>query len=236
MPKPRRIHILVEGCLDAVLARWLAWRGARDLEVEVEVAGGWTGVVRQLVGLLASTSPRVALVGIVDADEDVESRINHIEELLARYAKRRGLVVRVSRVRRTALPPLLRVELEVGSGVSRAACVSFWCTSNCCRGTVEDVIMEMLEERYSYQPVNAPDACSSCPSERCSRDYTKYAPVLFLAACARRAGTPVLVPSEQHCGIDVRRALESLDLASSGPAQRYRRLMSFVAECCAGMV
>ncbi|BES81067.1 hypothetical protein [Pyrodictium abyssi] len=214
-----RLRILVEGCLDAALAEWLA--GKAGVDAEAELAGGWTGVVRQTVGLAAS---RATILGIIDADAGVDKRVQEVIRVLERHAKRRGLAVETRLKRGPQPPPLLEVTV-VSQGARRTSYISFWCSGSPCRGTVEDVLGEMLEEKYSYEPAEAPQACSRCPSSRCSRDYAKYEPVLFLAACAGGGGTPVLVPAERHCGIDVRAALDKLDLADTPAARRYQQLI-----------
>jgi len=213
-----RLRILVEGCLDAALAEWLA--DTAGVDAEAELAGGWTGVVRQMVGLVV---PRATILGIIDADASVDKRVQEVIKVLERHAERRGLAVE-TRLKRGPQPPLLEVVLT-GQGVRKTSYISFWCSGNPCHGTVEDVLEEMLGEKYSYEPAEAPRACSRCPSSRCSRDYAKYEPVLFLAACAGGGGTPILVPAERHCGINVRTALDMLKLADTRAARLYQQLI-----------
>ncbi len=218
-----KIYILVEGCLDAALAEWLANKS--NIEAKTEVAGGWTGVIKQLVGL-AKSSKRI--LGIIDADDNIYNRINDIENMLRRYTRKRGLRLSHYEVTNNTYPPLLRIEIELIENseiIRKSNYITFWCNNNPCQGTAEDIIREMLSERYGYNPPGAPQACKACPNSRCINDYVKYEPILFMAACTRGGGTLVFTPVEHHCGIDVKAVLDRLDVASTDIARRYQQLI-----------
>ena len=95
----KRLHILVEGCLDAALAEWLAERAG--VEAEAELAGGWPGVVKQTVELSVS---RATILGIVDADAGVDKRVREVINVLERLAKRRRLTVETRLMHGSQLP------------------------------------------------------------------------------------------------------------------------------------
>ena len=248
-PQPlRRLHILVEGCLDKAVAEWLAQKAG--LEAEAEIAGGWTSVIRQLVDLLPET--RTTILGIIDADHEIGRRVKDAVNQLERRAQKRGISTQVVLMTppgadylRTVgeeigipvlqcphihVPVLLLRTTTAGHGEKKNSYLTFWCRNTPCHGTVEDVVQEMLNENYGYQPPEMiPPACGKCPNKYCGKDYAKYEPIVFLAACAKRGGTPVLIPAEHHCGIDVKKTLNQLNLAQTPIATAYIKTITTAA-------
>ena len=220
-----RLHILVEGCLDAALAQWLTEE--TGLHGEVELAGGWPGVIRQAAELTINTGSLI--IGFIDADNDLETRIKEAAKQLERYLRRKGYRGQIKQLHEQPYPPVLELTIETGEETKTGYIIA-WCTGTPCRGTAENILTQMLEERYNYARASPPGACSNCPNTRCTRDYTKYEPIIFLAACSGREGTPILVPAEQHCGIDVKQALKQLNLAETSTAKSYKQALRNIAQ------
>lgn len=230
MSAARRVRLLVEGCLDAAIATWLL-RRAGLAAVPEQVGGGWTGVVRSLIR--ASLEGLGAPLGLVDADESADKRLEEIKALAKSCCPRLSVgaetVVEPSRG-----PPLLRLEVKEPSGRSGAGFLTLWCRDpwrGCNGGTVEDLLWAMMEEAWGCRPGGA---CAVCDGERCPRKgwemrLQKMLPLAVLVGCAGGSIVDASSLERRCCGVDVLGVLEDPEkgarLAATRAAGAYLRLL-----------
>lgn len=213
----RTYKILVEGCIDKAVAKWLARKARLRLTGDgVTISSnGKIGVIRQAIALSLQVSVKSGILGVVDADNSADDTLVYIEKELSR---------RSLRYRRNVLyenPLLLEYLVDAGSGEPRSLYMLVICRPDkgCEKGAVEDLLYAMLGEAYGCPSEIGYECEGICKCKHFREKLWKlFIPPLMAACVCKYTVTPV---GDDRCAIPLYSALDALGLAKTRAANRY---------------
>ncbi len=217
------IIILVEGCLDKALAHWLANLAELRLVEPPLMYGGWSNVIRSAARFTLNPRFKHRVLAIIDADENIEQKIDGISRIIKRLIINSKTYIFLGQKVVNNFPLLIRYDFRNVSDYDtrRSFYVLFWSKlSNGIKGTVEDLLWDMLYEKYSCNPnlLNI-NICSSCPCRNFAKKFKKIGILAVLAACICKY--TIVEAGERYCGIPVIEVLSKLDLENTRIAKMY---------------
>lgn len=233
----RRIAVFVEGCLDKALIVWLGRLTGLPINRDNTImAGGSLAPVRSAIRIviqwLKNNTGGTALA-VIDSDENTKEKIRNALEIVNNeltreriLCKNHDTMVLYDNPRLIEISPrdceILRKDGAETVENNIRVYLLFWCSlnDNCRSGCVEDVLSNMLLEKYGCSTeINNGLTCKGCPCERFNTLLEKLVVLPLLTACSCE-GTLIDI-GDYRCALPVSDSLEKLELHTTQYAKSY---------------
>jgi hypothetical protein len=224
------VLLVVEGCVDKAVAKWLSSVSNLNLTHQPVIAGGWTNVLRRGVALAVETS--TPIIVIIDTDENAETKLENSAKIIRRSAEQHGYELLQTNNRRilSSKPYLVKYSIrEVDSDGEKTLYLLLWGdpSRNYEAGTVEDLLWHMIIEKYGLKR-DLPDFCKECPCVHSRFICDKLSVLVALATCSCK-GTIARVEGEDRCGLPIYNIVSHLGLTDTSAARDYVNVLGMVS-------
>jgi len=229
-----KLQVYVEGCIDKAFVEWLIehvkasikenTKKVVNIRYVVTMCGGWTNVVKRSLDGVKASGSRYLVLGFIDADEGLSAKVHSVCNIVRQYVEDelKNNAYNVACKLLSMNKPVIQIEIE-GAKASYRAYIILLCDIPHKIGSIEDVLWDMINEKCGCKRDSISISCSKCPCIQYSHRFKKLSIITILASCICK-WSPVYV-GEDVCGVDVKEALEELQLIDTRAGSYYFELL-----------